>query len=176
VSDPYVIAAAQGRHIQGPTGPPMMVKIDGRSVHDAYSLLEYTHEAGAAGPPAHVHHEHEEAFHVMEGQLTLTVDGTEYTLGPGDYAVVPRGAVHRPSNAGDVPTRFFFINSPAMDGFFVAMADLNAATDGAPSPADLADLGARWDTEFVDLPGQGSVAMVNEQPPGGDEPPAPTTP
>ncbi len=58
--------------------------------------------------------------------------------------------------------RFFFITSPAMDGFFVEMAQLNAATHGAPSPDALTELGARWDSEFVDLPGSGPVPMAVE--------------
>ena len=164
MSDPVIVAAAAGRHIQGPTGAPMVVKIGGTVVADAYSLIEYVHAAGAPGPPPHVHHEHEEAFSVVSGELTLDVDGHRATIGAGEYAVVPRGAVHRPSNPGSEPVRFFFITSPAMDGFFVAMEGLNRESGGAPSAAALAELGARWDTTFVDLPGgsEGAVRMVTE--------------
>lgn len=110
-----------------------------------------------------MHHEHEEAFHVTAGELTLDVDGDTLTLAPGDYAVVPRGAAHRPYNTGDVPVTFFFIASPAMDGFFAEMADLNASTDGAPSREQLREVGERWDSEFTDLPAAGGVRMVNEE-------------
>jgi mannose-6-phosphate isomerase-like protein (cupin superfamily) len=88
VSDPVVVAAAQGRHIQGPTGRPMTVKIDGATVRDAYSLIEYSHDPGAPGPPFHVHHEHEEMFAVLDGELTLTVDGRATTIGAGDDSAV----------------------------------------------------------------------------------------
>ena len=162
MSDPIVLAAAQGRRIAGPTGMPMTVKLDAASTRDAYSLIEYSHAPHAAGPPAHVHDEHEEAFGVLEGELTLVVDGRTLTVGPGGYAMVPRGAVHRPSNAGAVPVRFFFITSPAMDGFFVEMEQLNQATNGAPAPTALRELGARWDTTFVDLPSDAAVDMHNE--------------
>lgn len=164
MSDPVIVAAAQGRHIQGPTGAPMTVKIEGRSVRGAYSLIEYSHEAGAPGPPPHVHHQHEEMFGVVAGELTVHVDDQVITLAAGDYAVVPCGAVHQPSNRGTVAARFFFVSSPAMDGFFVDMEQLNRASGGAPSPAALAELGARWDTSFVDLPTgeQNAVRMVNE--------------
>ncbi len=169
MSDPHVIAAGQGRSFPGPTGMPMTVKIDGAATGGAYSLIEYCHEAGAAGPPPHVHHHHEEAFHVLAGELALDVGHRTLTLGPGDYAVVPRGAVHRPYNTGRVPVRFFFITSPAMDGFFAEMAELNAATAGMPSARALIALGARWDSEFVDLPADvdRSVRMAGETPRGG---------
>jgi hypothetical protein len=98
--------------------------------------------------------------------LTLDVDDRTLTLRAGEYAVVPRGAVHRPYNTGSVPVRFFFISSPAMDGFFAELAELNAATDGSPTARDLAALGARWDSEFASLPTDtgAPVRLANESP------------
>jgi quercetin dioxygenase-like cupin family protein len=162
MSDPFVVAAGRGRTLRGPTGMPMTVKIAGADTGGAYSLIEYSHEAGAPGPPAHVHHCHEEIFHVLEGELTLAVDGRTLTLGPGDFAVVPRGTVHRASNRGATLVRFFFISSPAMDGFFTEMARLNASSGGRPAPDELAELGARWDSEFTTLPTEDPVPMAIE--------------
>ncbi|MBK3586481.1 cupin domain-containing protein [Streptomyces sp. MBT57] len=140
----------------------MTVKLGSDATRGAYSLIEYTHAPDAPGPPPHVHHQHEEAFHVTAGELTLDVDGRTLTLGQGEYAVVPRGAVHRPYNTSDVPVTFFFIASPAMDGFFAEMADLNAATGGSPSPEQLREIGERWDSDFTGLPTTGDVRMTNE--------------
>ncbi|MFD5200821.1 cupin domain-containing protein [Streptomyces sp. NPDC058375] len=165
--DPIVVAADQGRLFPGPTGAPMTVKIDGTATGDAYSLIEYSHAPGAPGPPPHVHEHHEEAFRVLAGELSLDVGERTLMLGAGDYAVVPRGAVHRPYNAGAVECRFLFITSPALDGFFAEMADLNAATGGNPPSRALMELGARWDCVFTDLTEDGRAAtrMVNEPPP-----------
>ena len=56
--------------------------------------------------------------------------------------------------------------SPALDGFFSEMADLNAATDGEPPARALKELGARWDCVFTALPSaEGAARMVNEPPP-----------
>ncbi|MEU0787360.1 cupin domain-containing protein [Streptomyces sp. NPDC006173] len=162
MSDPKVVAAGQGRQFRGPTGAPMTVKIDGAVTGGAYSLIEYSHAAGAPGPPPHVHERHEEAFRVLEGELSLDIDDRTITLGAGEYAVVPRGAVHRPYNVGLVEVRFLFITSPALDGFFAEMAELNAATDGSPSADALRELGARWDCVFTALPGGATTRMVNE--------------
>jgi len=140
----------------------MVVKLDSQATLGAYSLIEYEHAAGAPGPPAHVHYEHEEAFHVLSGELTVDIDEQTITIHPGGYAVVPRGAVHRPRNPGLVPVRFFFICSPAMDGFFDEMAHLNATTGGAPTSQALTELGSRWDSSFVDLPSDSTVPMTVE--------------
>ncbi|MET7746605.1 cupin domain-containing protein [Streptomyces sp. NPDC005385] len=163
MSDPLVIAAGQGRLFRGPTGAPMAVMIDAAATGGAYSVIEYSHAAGAAGPPRHVHEQHEEAFRVLEGELTLDVGERTLTLGAGDYAVVPRGTVHRPYNVSRAEVRFLFITSPALDGFFAEMAVLNAATDGSPSVEALKELGARWDCVFVDLPAdRGVTRMAND--------------
>ncbi|WP_405798948.1 cupin domain-containing protein [Streptomyces longwoodensis] len=122
-----------------------------------------TRKAGRHETAERAHERHEEAFRVLEGELSLEVDDRTLTLGAGAYAVVPRGAVHRPYNAGPVPVRFLFITSPALNGFFAEMAELNAATGGRPTAQALRDLGARWDCVFTALPGGGATTrMVNE--------------
>jgi mannose-6-phosphate isomerase-like protein (cupin superfamily) len=159
---PFVLGPGAGRQIDGPTGQPMIVKADGGATRHAYALIQYTHAPGSAGPPAHVHHDHEEAFYVLDGELTVKVGAEIITVGPGDFALVPRGTLHQPSNRGQSPVRFFFITSPPMDGFFVAMSELLARTNGRPSAAELTDLGSRWHTDFVGLP-EGPVDIRNER-------------
>ena len=131
-----------GRFIPGPTGQPMIVRIDGEASRGAYSVIEYSHAAGAQGPPAHVHHRREEASYVIDGELTLLVGSESIVLGPGDTAVVPRGIVHQPSNKSDNPVRFIFISSPPMDEFFIALSKLVADTNGTPPARELTELGA----------------------------------
>ncbi|MFF0277721.1 cupin domain-containing protein [Streptomyces sp. NPDC004330] len=162
MSEPRIIPVGGGTSFPGPTGTPMTVKLGADVTHGAYSLIEYTHAPHAPGPPPHVHHEHEEAFHVISGRLTLDVDEDTFQLGAGEFIVVPRGSVHRPYNTSDEAVTFFFIASPAMDGFFAEMAELNDATRGAPTPEQLREIGERWDSEFTGLPTSGHVDMVNE--------------
>jgi mannose-6-phosphate isomerase-like protein (cupin superfamily) len=151
-----------GRLITGPTGQPMIVKVDGQASQGAYALFEYSHAAGAAGPPAHVHAFHEEAFYIIEGQLTLAIDNQIITLSPGECWVVPRGSIHRPSNRSDQPVRYLIISSPPMDAFFTAMSDLVNATAGQPSKEALNELADRYDSTFVDLPETSTIKLHNE--------------
>ena len=60
------------------------------------NLLEF--EPGAA-VPAHAH-PHEQLGHVLEGELTLTIDGAEHVLGPGDAYQIPGGVEHAARAAG----------------------------------------------------------------------------
>ena len=46
-------------------------------------------------PPLHVHHDEDEAFYVLSGELTLWVgDEDPVTLGPGESVLAPRGVPH----------------------------------------------------------------------------------
>jgi quercetin 2,3-dioxygenase len=47
-----------------------------------------------AAMPAHRHAHGNEGIYVLEGSLRVTLDGTEYRLGTGDYAAIPPGTEH----------------------------------------------------------------------------------
>ncbi len=163
------LAASDGVAIAGPTGQQMVVKIGGADSRGAYSLIEYSHAPGAAGPPAHVHRRHDEAFYVLEGQLTLTLGMAVVTVEAGQSAMVPRGTVHRPGNTSGRPVRFLFVSSPAMDDFFAELSDLVTREQGQPSAGKLRSLGERHDSIFTDLPVAG-VARIRNELPGGSQP------
>jgi mannose-6-phosphate isomerase-like protein (cupin superfamily) len=154
-------AAGDGAVVPGPTGQSMTVKVSGTAGRGAYSLIEYSHAPGAPGPPAHLHREHEEAFYVLEGELTLEAGDSSVTVRAGQAAAVPRGVIHRPSNASDQPVRFVFVSSPPMDEFFAELGLLTERRGGRLDADVLADLGRRYDTVFPGL-AHGTVTMRNE--------------
>jgi len=158
------VAAGGGVAIPGPTGQQMVVKVGGAESRGAYSLIEYSHAPGAEGPPAHVHRRHDEAFYVLEGQLTLAVGTAVVTVGPGQSVMVPRGTVHRPGNTSATPVRFLFVSSPTMDDFFAELGDLVTRAQGQPPAGELRSLGERHDSIFTDLPAAGVVRIRNEFP------------
>lgn len=70
-------------------------------------LLEVEGRWGAAGkpPPAHYHPEQDEHFEVLEGTLTVKLDGEERDLPQGDALEIPRRTPHQVWNRGDVDAR-----------------------------------------------------------------------
>jgi quercetin dioxygenase-like cupin family protein len=53
------------------------------------------HAAPGDMPPLHVHADEDEGFYVLEGELTLWVgDAEPVVLGPGEFALAPRGVPH----------------------------------------------------------------------------------
>ena len=53
------------------------------------------------GPPLHTHAAEDDAFFVLEGELTFTADGEELVAGPGTFVLVPPGVEHTFANRRD---------------------------------------------------------------------------
>ena len=57
--------------------------------------MTFVHYAIDAGSSVHVHHhEEEEVWHVLEGELEISLSEATHRLGPGQAAVVPAGEHH----------------------------------------------------------------------------------
>jgi quercetin dioxygenase-like cupin family protein len=56
-------------------------------------LCRVEYDAGFGVPP-HSHEHTEQVMVVLDGEMTLTVEGETRTLGPGDTAVINRGVEH----------------------------------------------------------------------------------
>ena len=69
------------------------VKIGREDTGGEYGLLELVVPAGV-GPPWHVHHEEDEWFYVLEGEVTVWVADTKLSLKAGSFAFGPKGVPH----------------------------------------------------------------------------------
>jgi mannose-6-phosphate isomerase-like protein (cupin superfamily) len=143
-----------GRTFTNPIGGSMTIKAS----RPGYSLLENYLPANSPGPRPHIHYRHEEAFYVLEGELTLH-RGAETIIAPaGAFVVIPPGVVHQPSNAGSQPAKVLILFAPGgMAEFFVEAAEgripLQAVTTDPDTLARLADFCAKHSFAFAELPG-----------------------
>ena len=67
----------------------------------------------ADGPEAHVHAEEDDAFYILDGELTFLLDEGEVTAPTGTFVLVPPGVNHTFRNALDRPTRVLNVHAPA---------------------------------------------------------------
>lgn len=75
-----------------------------------------------AGPPLH-HHDFDELFYVVEGELTFQVGGDVVTRRAGEIAFAPRGEHHTWANHSDAPARTLIVCTPAgFEPYFGRMA------------------------------------------------------
>jgi mannose-6-phosphate isomerase-like protein (cupin superfamily) len=154
--DPHalLIGPDDGTPTINPIGGRMVRKIPDGLTHGSYSIHDNVLPAGSPGPRPHRHLDHDEVFYVIEGTLAVRIDGERHTAGPGSFVVVPRGAVHQPSNPTADPVHVLLLFSPGgMDTFFLEAAERKLPLQAIPDdPAVLADLEAftaRYGYEFA---------------------------
>jgi mannose-6-phosphate isomerase-like protein (cupin superfamily) len=151
------VGPGDGKALTNPIGGRMVVKVRDDDTSGAYSIHDNIIPPGAQGPRPHIHLNHEEAFYVLEGELTVRVGPQTITAPAGSFVVVPRGVVHQPSNPGTEPTRVLLIFSPAgMDRFFEEAAEGRMPLQAVPTdPAVLEKLTAftrKYGYEFAEFP------------------------
>lgn len=106
----------------------------------AHELLDVTwtrHEAGERGAEPHVHHQHTDAFYVLEGEVTFRIgpDLERRTAPAGTFVAVPPNVIHGFDN--DSPERACFLNFHAPSGGFAEyMRGVNPGFDSFDPPAD----------------------------------------
>src|SRR3954465_9414534 len=78
---------------------------------DRAGIVEVTVPAGWPGPPLH-HHAFDEAFYVLEGELTFQLGDELATAGPGSLTFAPSGSHHTLANRGNGPARYLLVCTP----------------------------------------------------------------
>ena len=108
------------------------VALRGEQSGGAISVIENTVPAHWDGPPLH-HHEFDETFYVLDGELTFQLRDELFTAGPGALALAPGGVAHTLANLGDVPARYLLLCTPAgFEGYFARLAAQAAGEDPPP--------------------------------------------
>ena len=85
------------------------------------SIIDNTVPANWPGPFLHKH-DFDEAFYVLEGELTFQVEDAVVTKRTGELAFAPRGVAHTLANHSDAPARYVLVCTPAgFERYFARM-------------------------------------------------------
>jgi quercetin dioxygenase-like cupin family protein len=122
--------AHAGDHFAMPDGSVYVVTRPAAASDDAFVEMEFILPSGCVPPPPHVHRDGVEEYEVLEGSFEVVVDGVWQTLGPGDSATVPIGALHTFRNRSGHTVRVRNRHRPAM-GFEDFIAAMHAAVCAA---------------------------------------------
>lgn len=87
------------------------IKATGKETGGRYSLVEVLEPQGADGP-LHVHHREDEAFWILEGELTFQIGDKTLEASPGTFIFGPRGVPHR-YRVDSGPARLLYLLSPS---------------------------------------------------------------
>jgi quercetin dioxygenase-like cupin family protein len=129
---PYEISAGEGlADVWWKTGR-VAIKTSGAETGGRFSQAEVSDPRGTA-PPMHVHHQEDETFYVLEGQVAVFIDDGRIEISAGDYAFVPRGTPHSYLVRSE-RARMLVTFSPA--GFEGVFVELGIAADCSEPPVD----------------------------------------
>lgn len=98
------------------------------------TIVEVTEHPGAAAP-LHVHHRDDEAFWILEGDVTFEVGDDTIEASAGDYVFAPRDIPHR-FTVGDHGCRMLFILVPGGLEDAIRATSEPAASRTLPPPPD----------------------------------------
>lgn len=123
------------------------IKATGKETGGRYTLVEVLEPEGEEAP-LHVHHNEDEAFWILEGELTFEIGDKKMKASPGSFLFGPRGVPHR-YTVESGPARMLFILSPAgFEEFIYATSEpakervLPPRPDGPPDPEEMEQLRA----------------------------------
>jgi mannose-6-phosphate isomerase-like protein (cupin superfamily) len=112
-----------------------------------FSLVEHPMPPRALAAPLHRHSREDEYSYVLEGRMGALLGDDVVYASAGNLVHKPRNQWHTFWNAGSTPCRILEIIAPGgFESFFDELVDAVAA--GAPDPATMADLSARYGIDF----------------------------
>lgn len=111
----------------------MTVKADAARTAGSYMVVECLLPPGF-GPPPHVHHEDDEAFYVLDGELSGFCGEWSWRGASGSFILLPRGLPHGFRVEGDTPARVLQLGNGSGFERFITEAGEPARAATLPPP------------------------------------------
>ncbi|MFD2252570.1 quercetin dioxygenase-like cupin family protein [Pseudochelatococcus lubricantis] len=118
-------------------GLPTWIKAGRELTGGQFSLIEQIIPAGFESP-WHMHHSEDESFYVIEGQMSVIMEGGRTLLQAGDFAFGPRGIPHGFRIEGEGPARILLMTTGSDFADFIA--ETSVPSDTPPAAPDMAFL------------------------------------
>ena len=131
---PVVRQPGEGRAI-GVVGDVYRFLATGDDTGGKYATCDALVPPGG-GPPPHIHSREEEAFYVLEGEITIYVGSERFVAGPGTFANIPIGSLHYFKNESQQAARMLITVAPAgLEKMFFEIAQpVSPGATSAPPP------------------------------------------
>jgi mannose-6-phosphate isomerase-like protein (cupin superfamily) len=125
-----------------------VVRVLGESQNVAF--CEFTVPAHFAGPPPHIHHGFDEAFYVLDGELTMVLDRADSKfVAAGGLIHAPAGRRHCYANPHEQPARVLGVLAPGLGLHFLEAIGAALPASGPPDLNLLADIYRQHNSEIV---------------------------
>jgi quercetin dioxygenase-like cupin family protein len=132
-----VRAEGEGEQLRFWGGGILTIKASAEETRGAFLLFEDSMAQGKT-TPLHIHADEDETLYVLEGELLVHIDGTDYAVGQHGVAVALRGVPHA-FLVTSPRARVLTLQTPGTAEAFYRGASEPANADSDPSgPVDLA--------------------------------------
>ena len=154
-TQPYRLASGEGLADVWWKSGRATIKAGPGETGNAFSQLVMDEPRGS-GTPLHVHHNEDETFYIVEGQVTMFGD-ERIDLEAGDYFFVPRGVVHAYLVRSERARMLVTISPSGSEQLFVSLGvpvtSAEPPTDTVMPPMpELVRLFAQYGTEILGPP------------------------
>ena len=116
-------------------GIPTVVRASGNETQGRFYMNEALSMAPGFSSPYHTHHNEDEIFYILEGEMGFVLDGVWSRATAGTCVFGPRNIPHGFQVLGSSPARMLLMTTPAKFEEFVL--ELAAPADAPPTPPDL---------------------------------------
>jgi quercetin dioxygenase-like cupin family protein len=114
--------------------PQADILLDTGQSNDVVGIVELSVPPGWDGPPLH-HHDFDEAFYVLDGELTFQLGETLRAARPGELVFAPRGVIHTLANLTARQARYVLVCTPGQFTRYFEEPGATTSTD-APTAGD----------------------------------------
>ena len=156
ITKPYRVASGEGLADVWWKSGRITVKTAGAETGDAFAQVE-TDDPRGAGVPRHVHHNEDETFYILEGEVTFLVDGERIDVGAGDFLFALRDIPHAYVVRSEYARMLVTLSPSGTEQLFVSLGvpviGAEPPTDAVMPPMDeMARLFASYGTEILGPP------------------------
>lgn len=122
---------------------------DGQAIDRRMGVVECSLPPGWAGPPQHIHRQHDESFFVLSGNVRFTSGTKVLEASAGGLVTAPIGDPHTFANADpDAPASLLCIITPERYiGYFRDLTALRPGPSGSLDPQEVLEVMLRYSTE-----------------------------
>ena len=144
----YVVDAAGGeRLIHFRDGGNVFIKLGSATGSENLALGTQQVMAGS-GIPVHRHLKMDEAFYVLEGGGTLTLNNERHAFEKGSTIFIPRNAWHGFENPEHELLLLWLVMPPGLDGFFRETCSPPGTPRKQFTREQLAEIARKYETEI----------------------------
>jgi mannose-6-phosphate isomerase-like protein (cupin superfamily) len=158
MNEPYALTKGAGTSdVWFYGGARISVKVEGTHTGGRLYQVHVVERCGS-GPPLHVHHNADETFYVVDGELLMVVGDDGIEAGPGDFVFGPQGVPHAYVARSEQAELLATFAPASMDRFFEELGGVPvvpgkpAPAASCPDPEEFARAVAGWGVEIVGPP------------------------